>query len=131
MASAVATMVMVEQPTVATAMATVTGKETAAVAAIAMEEATMTTPMAAASPGRPAIASAAFAAPCGYLGAGTQRHDENDTVHAEYLLRTEKENQPMLLENTCHRLKANWLPAVLSDLDELLGWAPGRGGTRT
>src|SRR5207253_8203331 len=37
--------------------------------------------------------------PSGNLGAGTQRHHENNTVHAKYLLRTKKENQPTFEKN--------------------------------
>ena len=97
----------VEKTTVATPVATVTRKETTAVAALTMEQTTVATAMASATATRAAVASAARAASaiCGHRGAGTQRHHENDTVHAEYLLRTEKENQPMLLENTCHRVE--------------------------
>jgi hypothetical protein len=102
MASAVATASTKEAAPVATAST----KETATMAPAATKEAAVASAVATASrtgaanvTASPAgAARTASAAVCGHLGAGTQRHDENDTVHAEYLLRTEKVNQPMLLE---------------------------------
>jgi hypothetical protein len=81
-------------------------EQTAAVAAdvaapmakTASEQATMATAVTAATRAGGAHA-ATRAAVGGKLGAGTQRHHENDTVHAVYLLRTEKGTNPRRLKH--------------------------------
>ena len=95
-----------------TAVAAVTGEEPAVAAATAEQPAVAA---AAAVAGTAAVAARAAAvagsgrrvatavaavattpAKRGNLGAGTQRHHQHDTVHAQYLLRTKKEYQPNL-----------------------------------
>ena len=75
-----------------------------------------------------AAPTTAMAAEGGNLGAGTQRHHENDTVHAKYLLRTKKGNQPTF-EKTSPSPGANYLHAVFRGLEELRNWTSWRGFT--
>jgi hypothetical protein len=91
--AAVAATTAVASTAAVASAATVAATETA-------EQAAMAPTVAAADGAVAAVAAVTTTAPpSGSLGARAQRHHENNTVHAKYLLRTKKGNQPTFEKN--------------------------------